>query len=183
MSSSMKKATKMSVADFERVQSIPDWAVFRFDSYMKYVGHGTLSHSEFLEYHTGWLKLVVKLDTKIFGNRQSRSKSKSHAKNPFTEDEAVNYGAGDCEENEYESEPERPVAPNKLPRNVSVSNRNPVSRLRRRSPSSTVYLKALLTVRLTLPTKKAGLPKKNPATARATRFGAWCRNLIWIHNI
>ena len=102
----MKKATKMSVADFERVQSIPDWAVFSFDSYMKYVGHGTLSHSEFLEYHTDWLKLVVKLDTKIFGNRQSRSKSKSHAKNPFIEDEAVNYGAGDCEENEYESEPE-----------------------------------------------------------------------------
>ena len=52
MSSSMKKATKMSVADFEAVQSIPDWAVFSFDSYMKYVGHGTLSHSEFLEYHT-----------------------------------------------------------------------------------------------------------------------------------
>ena len=77
----MKKATKMFVADFERVQSIPDWAVFSFDSYMKYVGHGTLSHSEFLEYHTDWLKLVVKLDTKIFGNRQSRSKSKSHAKN------------------------------------------------------------------------------------------------------
>ena len=98
MSSSMKKATKMSVADFEAVQSIPDWAVFSFDSYMKYVGHGTLSHSEFLEYHTDWLKLVVKLDTKIFGNRQSRSKSKSHAKNPFIEDEAVNYGAGDCEE-------------------------------------------------------------------------------------
>ena len=96
MSSSMKKATKMSVADFERVQSIPDWAVFSFDSYMKYVGHGTLSHSEFLEYHTDWLKLVVKLDTKIFGNRQSRSKSKSHAKNPFIEDEAVNYGADDC---------------------------------------------------------------------------------------
>ena len=102
----MKKATKMSVADFERVQSIPDWAVFSFDSYMKYVGHGTLSHSEFLEYHTDWLKLVVKLDTKIFGNRQSRSKSKSHAKNPLIEDEAVNYGADDCEENEYESEPE-----------------------------------------------------------------------------
>ena len=102
----MKKATKMSVADFEAVQSIPDWAVFSFDSYMKYVGHGTLSHSEFLEYHTDWLKLVVKLDTKIFGNRQSRSKSKSHAKNPFIEDEAVNYGADDCEENEYESEPE-----------------------------------------------------------------------------
>ena len=76
----MKKATKMSVADFEAVQSIPDWAVFSFDSYMKYVGHGTLSHSEFLEYHTDWLKLVVKLDTKIFGNHQSRSKSKSHAK-------------------------------------------------------------------------------------------------------
>ena len=72
----MKKATKMPVADFERVQSIPDWAVFSFDSYMKYVGHGTLSHSEFLEYHTDWLKLVVKLDTKIFGNHQS------HAKNP-----------------------------------------------------------------------------------------------------
>ena len=102
----MKKATKMSVADFEAVQSIPDWAVFSFDSYMKYVGHGTLSHSEFLEYHTDWLKLVVKLDTKIFGNHQSRSKSKSHAKNPFIEDEAVNYGADDCEENEYESEPE-----------------------------------------------------------------------------
>ena len=102
----MKKATKMSVADFEAVQSIPDWAVFSFDSYMKYVGHGTLSHSEFLEYHTDWLKLVVKLDTKIFGNHQSRSKSKSHAKNPFIEDEAVNYGADDCEENEYESESE-----------------------------------------------------------------------------
>ena len=102
----MKKATKMSVADFEAVRSIPDWAVFSFDSYMKYVGHGTLSHSEFLEYHTDWLKLVVKLDTKIFGNHQSRSKSKSHAKNPFIEDEAVNYGADDCEENEYESEPE-----------------------------------------------------------------------------
>ena len=124
-------------------------------------------HSEFIEYHTDWLKLVVKLDTKIFGNRQSRSKSKSHAKNPFIEDEAVNYGADDCEENEYESEPEvcTRVAPNKLPRNVSVSNRNPVSRLRRRSPPSSVYLKALLTVRLTLPTKKARLPKKNPATA------------------
>ena len=106
MSSSMKKATKMSVADFEAVQWIPDWAVFSFDSYMKYVGHGTLSHSEFLEYHTDWLKLVVKLDTKIFGNHQSRSKSKSHAKNPFIEYEAVNYGADDCEENEYESEPE-----------------------------------------------------------------------------
>ena len=39
MSSSMKKATKMPVADFEAVQSIPDWAVFSFDSYMKYVGH------------------------------------------------------------------------------------------------------------------------------------------------
>ena len=102
----MKKATKMSVADFEAVESIPDWAVPSFDSYMKYVGNGTLSSSEFIEYHTDWLKLVVKLDTKIFGNRQSRSKSKSHAKNPFIEDEAVNYGADDCEENEYESEPE-----------------------------------------------------------------------------
>ena len=58
----------------------------------------------------------------------------------------------------------RSVAPNKLPRNVSVSNRNPVSRLRRRSPPSSVYLNALLTVRLTLPTKKARLPKKNPAS-------------------
>ena len=101
----MKKATKMHVADFEAVQLIPDWAVCSFDSYMKYVATGTLSHSEFIEYHTDWLKLVVKLDTKIFGNHQSRSKSKSHAKNPFIEDEAVNYGADDCEENEYESEP------------------------------------------------------------------------------
>ena len=67
MSSSMKKATKMSVADFEAVESIPDWAVPSFDSYMKYVGNGTLSSSEFIEYHTDWLKLVVKLDTKIFG--------------------------------------------------------------------------------------------------------------------
>ena len=42
MSSSMKKATKMSVADFEAVQSIPDWAVCSFDSYVKYVATGTL---------------------------------------------------------------------------------------------------------------------------------------------
>ena len=64
MSSSMKKATKMSVADFEAVQSIPDWAVCSFDSYMKYVATGTLPHSEFIEHHTDWSKLVAKLDTK-----------------------------------------------------------------------------------------------------------------------
>ena len=62
MSSSMKKATKMFVADFEAVPSIPDWAVCTFDSDMKYVANGTLPDSGFLEHHTKWLKLVAKLD-------------------------------------------------------------------------------------------------------------------------
>ena len=99
----MDRSTKMTTDDFESVESLPDWAVPSFDCYLKYVCEGGLSTGEFMKYHKDWLKIVVKLDQRILGNRPSRKRSGKSRSSKFISEEATNWGPQD-EEAEQQSE-------------------------------------------------------------------------------